>query len=137
MHLSSRLIRRRFRPAIVATAAIAALTGGVMFATPAFASTSPTPSPLAAIRAASPESLTDVAQVPITRSPVTQNGVTTTFPADARTGISITSPTGLTLGISLPSASTAGPARAESKGIASYSDANGSSTVPILKTDRF
>ncbi|MES2171489.1 MAG: hypothetical protein V4479_12335 [Actinomycetota bacterium] len=106
-----------------------------MFATPALAAAPPAPSPLAAIRTASPESLVDVAPVAASLAPVTQNGVTTSLPMDARKGIAITSPNGLTLGISLPFAATAAAGRADANGIISYGNTNGSSTVPILKAD--
>lgn len=66
---------------------------------------------------------------------VESGDLTTTVPDDASEGITIESDGGDVISIGLPNAESAAPAQHEVAGIVAYDNGDGSTTVPVVKSD--
>lgn len=123
---------------LVAGVSTLALTLGVV--TPASAQSDDT-DVLSAIQAAAPEVLDDVADngdlvEGADEAAVVESGdLTTTIPDDASDGITIAADGEETISIGLPNAEAAEEAHEEAPGIVSYDNGDGSTTVPVVKSD--
>ena len=97
------------------------------------------PSPLAVIGEVAPEVLEQIADVPTDAAGVNSidalvGDVSLEVPADPSEGITLAGATGQ-LGIGLPSGDVAASAVAETEGVVSYDNGDGSTTVPVVKED--
>jgi len=123
-----------------------AATGAVAFATPAPAQAddgAPSVDALSAIQDAAPGVLNDVASVATTADgdvaiSAATSSTTITIPTDPSDGITIegTMSTPVTsVSVDLPFAGEANRAKVEAPGIVSFDNGNGSTTVPVVKSD--
>lgn len=122
----------------IAVAATAAVTIGLLGPTPALAGTG-SQSPLAAVANATPDTANNAAPVATRESgenaiDATVAGADVTVPVDPAAGILLGTNAG-DLEVSLPFASTADGATVEKKGIVSYDNNNGSTSVPVVTND--
>ncbi|WP_143465616.1 hypothetical protein [Leifsonia sp. NCR5] len=120
---------------IAAFAGCVTIAVGLLGAAPAFADTSE-PATLESVARATPETTRDAAQIPTTASGTNAidahvADAEVVIPVEPEAGISVGTSTG-TIGISLPFASSAETATVESKGIVSYDNNNGSTSVPVV-----
>jgi hypothetical protein len=125
--------KQRNSAAILVGCATIAL--GLIGATPAVADT-PDPSTIESVIRATPATANDSAQVPTAETG--KNAIDADV-ADAKVVVPVEPESGITvdtaageIGVALPFASRANRANAEKKGIVSYDNNNGSSTVPVI-----
>ncbi|NUU07687.1 hypothetical protein [Leifsonia sp. C5G2] len=122
----------------IALAASAALTMGLLGASRALADTA-TDDPLGAVTSATPSTANNAATVTTKETgenaiSATVAGADVTVPIDPSSGISLGTSAG-DLTVSLPFAAKADDAAAEKKGVVSYDNNNGSTTVPVVTKD--
>ena len=139
--------RMPIRLSIVGVGVTAVVVGGVLFAAPgaAFADPSSGSSDIAgAIHDAAPAVLDNAANLPVnTTQDVAVQEITATssvqVPSDPSNGIVLGGGSSdlpaTTINIGLPFADQANTAQAVSNGAVSYDNGNGSTTVPVIKTD--
>lgn len=139
--------RKSFRLSLVGVGVTVAVVGGVLFAAPgaAFADTESGSSDIVnAIQDASPTGLDDAANLPVnTTQDVAVQEVKATssvaVPSDPSDGITLgggsSSLPSTAINIGLPFADQADSAQVVTNGAVSYDNGNGSTTVPVIKSD--
>jgi hypothetical protein len=120
-----------------AVAAACTVTVSLFGVVPASADT--TDGTVAAVAAATPETVAAAAQVAMKSSgenaiDATVAGVEVTVPVDAANGITVAGENG-SVSIGLPFADRAADATTEQAGVVSYDNNNGSTTVPVVQKD--
>jgi hypothetical protein len=130
-------LKRQFG-GIAAAASSAVIAVALLGAAPAFAD-APAIDTLGSVTEATPDTANDAAQVPTKETGTNAieanvSGADVTVPVEPASGISVGTSAG-TVSISLPFAKDAESATAETKGVVSYDNNNGSTSVPVVTSN--